>query len=168
MGEAAKEEEWHGRFFAVDTEDEREDFEPDHVVTVSELTGQLPVLTREERLAMPPEEVEDYRLILMEPRKYPKPKAERRLSKRGKILVAVLGLLCAVAGGIGIIFGLTILSGRSFSFSGYWPHMICTAVFLFSSFGFFCTKGKTEQILTAIFGGSAAVLTVILLSFLHH
>lgn len=141
---------WNGKFFENDEAEETADFDPDHVVTVSELTGELPQ-AEAEKAALATAEADDYRQLLAEIHKPYVPPVEKTLSRGMKILLLVLAIATSVVGGLLAAYGLSFFRGMEFSFPGLLPTAVATSVFLFSSFAFFCTKGKTEKLLMIIF-----------------
>lgn len=145
-------EKWKGKFFESDDPLDKTEYEPDHVVTVSELTGSLPTL--------PEKEMDDYRQLLAEIRKPPyTPPVEKKLSRGMKIALVILALLGSIAGALLVPFLTAFALAIPFSLSRLFPEAISTFIFLFATFLFFVTKGKTEKFLMIIYI-VAAVFTV--------
>lgn len=144
------------------------DFEPDHVVTVSEVTGNLPKVAETVDapkwavLLSPEEEAEDYRRLLAEIRRPYRPPQEKRLSPGVKALLTILAIvLSAGAGGL-FAFGVFALKGEAFRIPVCLPSAVSMGLFLLFTFFYFCTKGKTEKLLMILLllSGAAAFLSV--------
>ncbi len=163
-------EEWKGKFFTSDTEEEPVDFEPDHVVTVSEVTGNLPkVMETVENstgtaMTLAEKEAEDYRQLLAEIRRPYQPPQEKRLSPGLKALLTFLAVVVSVAAGLFFSFGVSMLKHQDFRMPGCLPAAIGMALFLIFSFFYFCTKGKTEKLLMILLlvSGATAFFSIFL------
>lgn len=162
MDTSIQEEEWHGRFFASDEELAQADYEPDHVLTVSELTGKLPALTKEEKQLLAEREAEDYRMILMDSKLFRKPKREKGITRSAKILIAVMALLVAVLGTVGMAFFFSSYRRVPIFSVTVVPAVISSFVFLFSTMVFFLTKGWTEKLAGVVFALSGVFLMLLL------
>lgn len=149
---------WNGRFFENDGEEMNTDFDPDHVVTVSELTGELPKVSEEAKQELLRAEEDDYRQLLAEVWKPYVPPVEKQLSRGMKILILVLAIAASIAGGLLTSYGFSVVKKSAFSFPRLLPVALSTMVFLFSSFGYFCTKGKTEKLLMIVFLVTGAIM----------
>ena len=166
-------EEWKGKFFTSDTEEAPVDFEPDHVVTVSEVTGKLPrVLETVETsagtgLSLQEKEAEDYRQLLAEIRRPYQPPQEKRLSGGMKALLTFLAFAVSVAAGLFFSYGVFSLRHLDFRFPACLPVAVSMALFLLFSFFYFCTKGKTEKLLMILLliSGAATLFSVFLPRF---
>ena len=164
------ETEWQGKFFTSDTDEGPIDFEPDHVVTVSELTGNLPSVMETvdasagTALSLKEKEADDYRQLLAEIRKPYQPQEEKRLSGGLKALLILLAIAVSVAGGLFFSFGVFLLTHAAVLFPAFLPVAVSMALFLLFSFFYFCTKGKTEKLLMILLliSGAVTLLTVFL------
>lgn len=161
-------EEWKGKFFTSDTEEPPVDFEPDHVVTVSEVTGNLPRVTETvedtagNALMLQEKEAEDYRQLLAEIRRPYQPPREKQLSGGVKALLTILAITVSAGAGLLFAYGVFALRGRIFRFPAFLPAAGSMALFLLCTFFYFCTKGKTEKLLIflLLISGAAAFLSV--------
>ncbi len=146
------------------------DYEPDHVVTVSELTGRQPkILETVESaagtaLSVKEREAEDYRQLLAEIRRPYQPPEEKRLSRGIKTLLILLALAASIAGGLLFSYGVSRFTHQTFVFPSLLPTAISGAAFLLLSFLYFCTKGKTEKLLMILLliSGALTLLSVFL------
>ena len=163
-------EEWKGKFFQNDAEEAPVDYEPDHVITVSELTGnRTKVLetvesTKSTALSLKEREAEDYRQLLAEIRRPYQPPEEKRLSRGIKTLLILLALAASIAGGLFFSFGVFTFMHQDFRFPAFLPQACSMALFLMFSFFYFCTKGKTEKLLMILLliSGALTLLSVFL------
>ena len=164
------EQEWKGKFFVSDADEGAVDYEPDHVVTVSELTGNLPPVLETvdpatgTALSLKEKEEDDYRQLLAEIRKPYQPPQEKRLSRGMKAVLTLLAVAVSVAAGLFFSYGVLLLMHQSFRFPAFLPMAVSMALFLLFSFFYFCTKGKTEKLLMILLliSGAATLLSVFL------
>ena len=163
MDVRVQEEEWHGRFFASEEETIAPNFEPDHVVTVSEVTGNLPALKEEERRLLAEKEAEEYRALLMDSKTFRKPKREKQLTRSAKVLIAVLSVFVALCGAVGMAFFFSDFRGVPVFSPATVPMAAAAFVFLFSSAGFFFSRGWTEKVSAAVFFASGIFLMLLLI-----
>ena len=163
-------EEWQGKFFVSDADEGAIDYEPDHVVTVSELTGNLPPVletvdtTGTTALSLKEKEADDYRQLLAEIRKPYQPPQEKRLSRGIKTLLILLALAASIAAGLLFSYGVSLFTPQAFVFPSLLPTAISGAAFLLLSFFYFCTKGKTEKLLMILLliSGASTLFSVFL------
>ena len=163
MDQRVQEEEWHGRFFASEEEAGALNYEPDHVVTVSELTGKLPALSEEEEKRLVAEkEAEEYRMLLMDAKTFRKTRREKSITRSAKVLIAFLTALIALAGAAGMAFFFSGFRRVPLFSLSVLPAAIGAFVFLFSSVSFFFTKGWTEKLAGIGFAVSGIFLMLLL------
>ena len=162
MDVRAQEEEWHGRFFASEEEAGTLNYEPDHVVTVSEVTGQLPATLEEEKRLLAEREAEEYRALLMDSKTFRKIRREKSITRSAKVLIAVVTVFIALAGAVGMAFFFSAFRGVPVFSVAVLPAAISAFVFLFSSAGFFFTRGWTEKLAGIAFTISGVFLMLLL------
>lgn len=162
MDVRAQEEKWQGRFFASEEEAETSDFEPDHVVTVTELTGKLPAAIEEEKRLLAEKEAEEYRVLLMDSKTFRKPRREKSITRSAKVLIAVVTVFIALAGAVGMAFFYSGFRNVPVFSLAVLPPVIGAFVFLFSSIGFFFTRGWTEKLAGIAFTISGGFLMLLI------
>lgn len=143
---------WNGKFFETDRAEVVPDYEPDHVLTVSELMSEPPTPPAADVTVteLAKREEDDYRQLLAEVRHPYVPPVEKKLSRGIKLLLLVLALTGSIAGAALVAALLPAVAKEAISVLRQVLSAIATGLFLFASFAYFCTKGKTEKLLLII------------------